>query len=600
MSTAAAALEALDAGENLRAYDLATSALGEQPRDVRLAHTAVLALARSGAVDGAEARFHELGLDVAAGAAPSAEASSSLQIDLLGLYARIAKDRAVHADGDERRRWAAIAADRYEAASKVADSGYARVNAATMALLTGDRERARAGARAALSAARSGADAGVRRSSYWEAATRAEAHALLGDVGAAAAALGEADALAGDDVGARSSTRRQLQLLADERAVPARLLERLPVPGVLAFAGHRLTRDPGAEADLRDDLDAVLDRHRVGVGYGSLACGADVLWAEALLARGATLHIVLPFDPDEFIETSVRPGGDPWVGRHLAVREAAASVAVASDGPYQGHDELYALATALLLGRARVHAEATTTAARFGVVWDGKAANGPAGTGTDVARWQRAGGELDVVAPRGTRVRGGGRPSVGPERVIGAALFGDFDGFSRVADAAMPSFVNAVLGTVGATIDRAGEEVAYRNSWGDGVFVVCRSVSAAATLALELQASVARVSTDDLPALGLRLAGHAGVIFPLHDPVQDRTAYWGRSVVTAARIEPRTPRGEVYVTEPFAALLALDPAVGIAAEYVGHLSTAKGFGDLPMYVLRRRPRVRARGAWSVP
>jgi class 3 adenylate cyclase len=74
----------------------------------------------------------------------------------------------------------------------------------------------------------------------------------------------------------------------------------------------------------------------------------------------------------------------------------------------------------------------------------------------------------------------------------------------------------------------------------------------------------------------------------LHTAEVTGSTYWGRSVVTAARIEPRTPEGEVYVTEPFAALLALDPAAGIAAEYVGHLRTAKGFGELPMYVLRRR------------
>ena len=599
MSTAAAALEALDAGENLRAYDLATMALAEQPRDLRLAHAAVLALARSGAVDGAEALFHELGLHVAAEAAPS-EGTSSLQVDLLGLYARLAKDRAVHATGDARRRWAAIAADRYEAASKVADSGYAQVNAATMARLSGDRARADARARAALAVVATGADAGVRNAAYWEAATRAEAHALLGELDAAATALGEADRLASDDVGARASTRRQLQLLIDECGAPAQLLERLPVPGVVAFAGHRLACDPEVEAELRDDMDVVLDRYDVKVGYGSLACGADVLWAEALLARGATVHIVLPFDPDEFIETSVRPGGEAWVGRHLAARASAASVTVASDGPYQGHDELYGLATALLLGRARAHAEATTSAARFGVVWDGKASIGPAGTGADAARWQRAGGELDVIAPRGERVPGGSEPSVGPERIVGAALFGDFDGFGRMADAEMPDFVDRVLGAVGTTIDRAGEAVTYRNSWGDGVFVVCRSVSAAANLALEIQASVAASSTDDLPALGLRLAGHAGAMFPLHDPVQGRTTYWGRSVVTAARIEPRTPEGEVYVTEPFAALLALDPTVGIATEYVGNLPTAKGFGDLPMYVLRRRGRVRGRAAWWVP
>ena len=32
-----------------------------------------------------------------------------------------------------------------------------------------------------------------------------------------------------------------------------------------------------------------------GVAYGALAAGADIILAEALLKRGAALHVVLPF-----------------------------------------------------------------------------------------------------------------------------------------------------------------------------------------------------------------------------------------------------------------------------------------------------------------
>ena len=62
----------------------------------------------------------------------------------------------------------------------------------------------------------------------------------------------------------------------------------------------------------------------------------------------------------------------------------------------------------------------------------------------------------------------------------------------------------------------------------------------------------------------------------------------GRELVRAARIEPRTPPDQVYVTGSFAALLVLDPDNQVAAEYVGHVTTAKDFETIPMYVLRRR------------
>ena len=49
-----------------------------------------------------------------------------------------------------------------------------------------------------------------------------------------------------------------------------------------------------------------------------------------------------------------------------------------------------------------------------------------------------------------------------------------------------------------------------------------------------------------------------------------------------------TPVGEVYVTESFAAGLALEQATDFACEYVGHLPSAKGYGDMRMYLLQDR------------
>ena len=54
----------------------------------------------------------------------------------------------------------------------------------------------------------------------------------------------------------------------------------------------------------------------------------------------------------------------------------------------------------------------------------------------------------------------------------------------------------------------------------------------------------------------------------------------------AARIEPRTPEGEVYVTDTFAASLSLEPNATALCEYVGMVTTAKGFETIPMYRLR--------------
>ena len=42
-----------------------------------------------------------------------------------------------------------------------------------------------------------------------------------------------------------------------------------------------------------------------GIGFASAACGSDILFLEAMLARGGTIHIVLPWPAEEFVKTSV-------------------------------------------------------------------------------------------------------------------------------------------------------------------------------------------------------------------------------------------------------------------------------------------------------
>jgi class 3 adenylate cyclase len=72
------------------------------------------------------------------------------------------------------------------------------------------------------------------------------------------------------------------------------------------------------------------------------------------------------------------------------------------------------------------------------------------------------------------------------------------------------------------------------------------------------------------------------------DPVLGLRAFSGSHVSRTARIEPVTPPGAVYVTEPFAATLELQPDNRLTCDYVGHMPAAKDYGRLRMYRLRRR------------
>ena len=79
-----------------------------------------------------------------------------------------------------------------------------------------------------------------------------------------------------------------------------------------------------------------------------------------------------------------------------------------------------------------------------------------------------------------------------------------------------------------------------------------------------------------------------GPVFEIDDPVLKVPNFFGEHVSRTARIEPVTPEGDIYVTEAFAAQLALEKNVAMTGEYVGHMPAAKGYGKFRMYVLRRR------------
>jgi class 3 adenylate cyclase len=170
-------------------------------------------------------------------------------------------------------------------------------------------------------------------------------------------------------------------------------------------------------------------------------------------------------------------------------------------------------------------------------------------------------------------------------------LFADIKGFSKLTDEQLPRFATRVLGAFADVLDEFGDRVLHRNTWGDALYVVLHDPSDAATCALALQDALGAIDmeAEGLPGhLALRLGAHVGPVFPTVDPVLRLRAFMGSHVSRTARIEPVTPPGEVYVTEPFAAALELERHPDLSCDYVGHMPAAKDYGSLRMYRLRRR------------
>jgi class 3 adenylate cyclase len=172
-----------------------------------------------------------------------------------------------------------------------------------------------------------------------------------------------------------------------------------------------------------------------------------------------------------------------------------------------------------------------------------------------------------------------------------AMLFADALNFSKLTEAQIPRFVDHFLGAIAKLISTSSYAPLVKNTWGDGLYFVFSSVREAGQFSLDLCDLI--VSTDwtkkGLPKdLNLRIALHAGPVYSCVDPVLEQPTFTGTHVSRAARIEPVTPPGQVYASQPFAALAAAQNVAEFSCDYVGQTPLAKGYGTFPTYHVRRR------------
>ncbi len=177
-------------------------------------------------------------------------------------------------------------------------------------------------------------------------------------------------------------------------------------------------------------------------------------------------------------------------------------------------------------------------------------------------------------------------------RRIRSIVYADFAGFSTLTDAQLIVFQDNVMGGLAAAIEPFKAQLLSGRTWGDSLYLVLDDIGAAADCALALQDRIGDMDFGamGLPTLrGMRVAAHATPVFDGWDPIAGSRLFYGAGVTQTARIEPRTPEGEIYTTHPFAALAMLARDRDYDCQYVGTMPTAKGYGSLPLFALRRRP-----------
>ena len=573
------------------AYDLAIRGLEAYPENVLLKYQAVLSLARSGATERAEELYSAFKLQNV-----GTEDTSSLG-------ARIAKDKFFAGAGHSNPKDSSRAAQLYQEVFEKSGGYYPAINAATMWLFSGDT--ANCARMATLARERSIAaehDDGAE-TRYWRAATRAEASLLLDELDEAKSAIDEAANFIDGDYSAAASTRSQLLRICAAMELDIGLLDPLKPPSVIYYSGHMIAPiggsghfGVGSEEVVRGRIDDLLKKYDVGFGFGSLACGSDILFAEALLARGAEVHAVIPFDLEEFKEVSVRRGGPGWEERMDDCLARVITVTQATTGAHLGDDSLFNYAARIAMGFARIKAQYLSADLNMLAVWNGQQPNRQAGTAVDVAFWRERNFSIETI-DCGPPAKGGVNVLASTKekkhnlsRKIYPVVFADIKGFSKLLDNELAHFLEMVMGRLGGVMDNYGAGVLFRNTWGDAVHAVFSDVSTAAKCALEMQKALQQLDSDDvkLPVRPeMRMALDVGPVFEGYDFIKKENTYYGSTLTRAARMEPVTPVREVFVTEAFAALCAMECANDIRCEYVGHLPLAHAYGDERMYLLRQ-------------
>ncbi len=169
--------------------------------------------------------------------------------------------------------------------------------------------------------------------------------------------------------------------LIDSTAYP------LPSTDVLAFlfSGHMLDRSattparfqPTLEDEVRRQVDLSLDRGKADGNdhafTSGAACGGDIIFIEACLARGMQVHVHMPCAEATYVSQFISYAGESWIARYYALRNHPSvhlyyqeeRVGLAADGvDIYERNARWALYASLVLGVDRL---------RLVALWDGKA-----------------------------------------------------------------------------------------------------------------------------------------------------------------------------------------------------------------------------------
>jgi class 3 adenylate cyclase len=380
------------------------------------------------------------------------------------------------------------------------------------------------------------------------------------------------------------------------------------------FTGHMIDR-PGRMTPrfpqsllphMEQRIAAELELVNVTAAFASGACGGDILFLEAALARGAQVHVTLPCGVTDFRRdcVDVTPGTD-WGVRFDRILKAAASVEILGEQYASDNAVASECCNRIMIGLAERCASDRGERPLVLALWDGRPGDAVGGTHSAVefcrqhgltVRWMQdlapGGGaetrELpDLAAGTSSAVRHDPLRGESPQHIC-AVVFADAVGFSKLREREVPAFVGQYLGCVMQALHTHSIVPLVKNTWGDGLYMVFGSVRDAGVFALDFRNRIVSTQWSRLgltAAPNVRIGVHAGPLYRIYDPVLGQWSYVGSHVTRAARLEPSTDPGKVFASLAFVALAAAEGVTEFMCRPAGRRQLVKGAGEMAVFEL---------------
>jgi len=386
------------------------------------------------------------------------------------------------------------------------------------------------------------------------------------------------------------------------------------MPSAVFFTGHMVDR-PGRVSprfpsalvnQVAHRIERELEIAGATNGFASAACGGDILFLEAIMARGAHAHVVLPCSVDAFRQDCVDViAGADWAARFDRILEFAHSVEILGQQYASDNAMASECCNRVMVGLAQLCATEKGEEPLVLALWDGRPGDAVGGTHSAVQFCIHQGYRVRLItdllpaavsetrelwsAAAGTTsaIRHASLKNEAPQQIC-AVVFADAVGFSNLREREVPAFMRHYLSCAMQALQMQGIVPLVKNTWGDGLYFVFESVRDAGLFALDFRD---RIVSTDWRQLGftfpvsVRIAAHVGPLYRIYDPVIGQWSYTGSHVTRAARLEPSTDAGKVFVSLAFVALAAAERVTEFTCSRVGHRQLIKDAGELTVFEL---------------